>query len=374
MRILTLCYEFPPLGGGGSRVVSGLSRELVALGHDVEVITMGFRGLPAEDLVDGVRVHRVACLRFSRSVCSPAEQASYLFAALPVALRRTRRGRFDVNHTHFIFPDGVLARVLRWRTGLPFVITAHGSDVPRFNPDRFTTLHKVLAPAWRRIVRQASGIVAPSERLAGLIRSHAPEVHPILIPNGIDPDLYRSDCPKVRRILVVSRLFERKGVQHLLEALTGTDLDHEVHIVGTGPYLPNLEAQVRERGLSVSFHGWMDHESSRFRELYETSSIFVCPSEAENFPIVLLEAMSAGLAIVTTRGTGCDEVVGDTGVLVPPRDPLALRQALVELAHDPGRCRILGAAARKRLEERFSWPAVAARYAEILAEVAQGGR
>lgn len=374
MRILTLCYEFPPLGGGGSQVVSGLSRELVALGHEVEVITMGFRDLPAEDLVDGVRVHRVPCLRLSASVCTPAEQASYLLTALPQALRRIRLGWFDVNHTHFILPDGVLARVLRWRTGLPYVITAHGSDVPRFNPDRFKTLHKVLAPAWRRIVREASGIVAPSERLAGLIRSHSREANPILIPNGIDPDLYRSDCPKVRRILVVSRLFERKGVQHLLEALTGTDLDHEVHIVGTGPYLPNLEAQVRERGLSVSFHGWMDHESSRFRELYETSSIFVCPSEAENFPIVLLEAMSAGLAIITTRGTGCDEVVGDSGVLVPPGDPLALRRALVELAHDPDRCRVLGAAARKRLEERFSWPAVAARYAEILVAAADGAR
>lgn len=374
MRILTLCYEFPPLGGGGSRVVSGLSRELVALGHDVVVITMGFRDLPAEDLVDGVRVHRVPCLRLSPSVCTPAEQASYLLTALPEALRRIRRGRFDVNHTHFIFPDGVLARVLRWRTGLPYVITAHGSDVPSFNPDRFRILHKVLAPAWRRIVREASRIVAPSERLAGLIRSHAPEANPILIPNGIDPDLYRSDCPRARRILVVSRLFERKGVQHLLEALTGTDLDHEVHIVGTGPYLPSLEAQVRQRGLSVTFHGWMDHDSPRFRELYETSSIFVCPSEAENFPIVLLEAMSAGLAIVTTRGTGCDEVVGDAAVLVPAGDPLALRQALVELAHDPDRCRRLGAAARKRLEDRFSWPSVAARYAEILAEVAHRAR
>jgi glycosyltransferase involved in cell wall biosynthesis len=90
--------------------------------------------------------------------------------------------------------------------------------------------------------------------------------------------------------------------------------------------------------------------------------------------MVLLEAMSAGLAIITTRGTGCDEVVGDSGVLVPPGDPLALRRALVELAHDPDRCRVLGAAARKRLEERFSWPAVAARYAEILVAAADGAR
>jgi glycosyltransferase involved in cell wall biosynthesis len=329
---------------------------------------MGYRDLPADDLVDGVTVHRVPCVRLSPAVCTPAEQATYLLAALPAALRRTR---FDVNHTHFIFPDGVLASLLRWRTGLPYLITAHGSDVPKFNPDRFNTLHRVLAPAWRRIVRRASGVVAPSQRLAGLIRSHAPEAQPILIPNGVDPDLYRSDRPRLRRILVVSRLFERKGVQHLLEALAGTDLGHEVHIVGTGPYLPALEAQARRLALPVSFHGWMDHDSSRFRELYETSSIFVCPSQAENFPIVLLEAMSAGLAIITTRGTGCDEVVGDAAVLVPPGDPVALRRALIELAHDPDRCRSLGAAARSRLEERFSWPAVASRYADTLAEAAR---
>ncbi|MGH7518333.1 MAG: glycosyltransferase, partial [Gemmatimonadales bacterium] len=62
MRILTLCYEFPPLGGGGARVVYGLSRELVSLGHQVDVVTMGPRGLPRRQEVHGVQVHRVPCV------------------------------------------------------------------------------------------------------------------------------------------------------------------------------------------------------------------------------------------------------------------------------------------------------------------------
>ena len=87
MRILTLCYEFPPLGGGGSKVVAGLTRQLAELGHTVDIVTMGYGGLPSVESASGVTVYRVPCLRFSRSVCSPAELATYLCAAIPLALR-----------------------------------------------------------------------------------------------------------------------------------------------------------------------------------------------------------------------------------------------------------------------------------------------
>jgi glycosyltransferase involved in cell wall biosynthesis len=99
--------------------------------------------------------------------------------------------------------------------------------------------------------------------------------------------------------------------------------------------------------------------------LYETSDIFVLTSEVENFPVSLMEAMAAGLAVVTTRGTGCAEVVGDTGVLVEPHDASQIRDALLALTRDPERCRELGRAARRRIETELAWPVVARRYEEL---------
>lgn len=365
MKILTLCYEFPPLGGGGSKVVAGLTGELVRLGHTVDLVTMGYGQLPRQESVQGVTVYRVPCLRRSSSVSSPHELASYLRSAIPFALRLARHRHYDINHTHFIFPDGVAAWVLKARIGLPYVITAHGSDVPCFNPDRFKLMHKLLAPAWHHIVAGADRIVSPSHHLSELIRRKRDQVPMVLIPNGIDPAKYRPDRPRTKRILVVSRLFERKGVQHLLRALDGLELDHKVEIVGTGPYLPALKSMAAPQGDAIHFRGWLDGGSKDLRELYETSNIFVFPSEMENFPVVLLEAMAAGAAIITTQGTGCEEVVGDAALLVNPRDTIGLREALVRLMQDPELCRCLGQAARARLEQKFGWPSVARQYLQV---------
>lgn len=370
MRILTLCYEFPPLGGGGSRVAHGLARELVRLGHQVDVITMGRPHLPPLRDEDGVQVHRVRCLRRADPVCTGPEAFTYLLAALPKALELTRRHRYDLNHTHFIFPDGVIAWVL-WRTRrLPYVITAHGSDVPGFNPHRLQRAHQVLAPAWRAVVRDAAQLVSPSETLRALILRQRGAPEPVLIPNGVDPNRFRPS-PHDTRILVVSKLFERKGIQLLLHALEGVPLDSPVAVVGDGPHLPALQALAAQTGVPTKFWGWLDNASPELTALYQESGIFVLPSQSENFPVVLLEAMAAGLAIVTTRGTGCAEVVGDTAILVPPNDVTALREALRRLLGDPALRASLGAAARRRLVEHFGWPVVAQRYVDLFRQHAR---
>ncbi len=365
MRILTLCYEFPPIGGGGSRVVAGLSAELVRAGHSVDLVTMRFRGQPREEVVNGARVYRVRCLRRSPSICSPPEMATYLASALPLAHRLIRQNGYDLNHTHFIFPDGVLAWALKQLTGLPYVVTAHGSDVPGFNPDRFALAHRLLRPAWQRVVAGAAGLVTPSRNLEQLITRARPGVRAVVIPNGIDPRTFSADRPRRRRILVVARLFERKGVQHVIRAMAGLRHDHELHVIGAGPYQSTLVALARELSVDVRFHGWLEPGSLPLADLYETADIFVHSSDIENFPMVLLEAMAAGLAIITTRGTGCDEVVGDAGLLVDPGDIGALRAALMTLMADPARRVALGAAARRRLVSQFSWTSVTRRYTAL---------
>jgi glycosyltransferase involved in cell wall biosynthesis len=334
----------------------------------VDVVTMGFRGLAPSEEVDGIRVHRVPCVRRKLHVCTAPEAASYLAATARTAGWLASKQRYDLIHAHFIFPDGLIAWLLHRRTGVPYLITAHGTDVPGYNPHRHRIAHWLLAPLWRRVVRGAALVICPSATLECLVRARCAATTTAVVPNEMDMARFRpSDGRKQKRILVVTRMLERKGVQYFLEALNGFASAYEVHIVGDGPYLPTLQDMVRHNGPSVRFWGWLDNRAPQLQELYETSSIFVLPSEGENFPVVLLEAMAAGLAIVTTEGTGCAEVVGRAALLVPPKDPGAIRQALRRLIEDEARCRALGEAAQRRLEERFSWTGVARAYEQLYA-------
>ncbi len=360
-----LCYEFPPIGGGGSRVVEGLSRELVRNGHAVDLVTMAFSDLPREDVVHGVNVYRVPCVRRKKHLCTMPEAAIYVMAARPTIRQLVSRNDYDINHTHFILPDGLNAARVKRLTGLPYVITAHGSDVPGYNPHRLQLTHRLLAPVWRRITGNASCIVCPSRSIGRLLARRDSNLESTEIPYGFEVGRYDADVPRRRQILVVTRMLRRKGVQYLIQALDGVRLDHEVHIVGDGPYLSTLKKLAAGRSTKIVFHGWLDNRSEQLNSLYEASDIFVLTSEAENFPVALMEAMAAGLAIVTTRGTGCAEVVDDTGFLVEPRDALQIRDALLALTRDPERCRELGHAARRRIETHLAWPVVARRYEEL---------
>lgn len=360
-----LSYEFLPLGGGGAKVVYGLSRQLIELGHDVDLVTMGFRKLPSYERVNGVNVYRVPCVRTRELVCSTLEMISYVFSAIPTVLRLVKRNHYHLNHTHFIFPDGLISFIVRKITGLPYIITAHGSDVPGYNPNRFKWQHKILAPAWKTIVKNAGLIICPSESLKSLVVKCSLDTKIAVTPNGIDINKFQLNGSKKRRVLVVSRMFERKGIQYFLKSLEGLSFGHNVNIVGDGPYLTALQQMANELRSPIRFWGRLENASPELKELYETSSIFVLPSESENFPIVLLEAMAAGMAIITTKNTGCAEVVGNTALLVESRNPVAIREALVKLMSHHDLCKELGQAARRRLENNFSWPAVARQYIDL---------
>ena len=371
LKILTLTYEFPPLGGGGSKVAHGLGIELVKLGHHVDVVTMMYKGLPKEEVVDGIHVHRVPCIRSAVDVCHTHEMASYMIRAVPRALSLCERETYDLIHCHFILPDGLAALWLRRKLGIPLVVTAHGSDVPGYNPDRFEVVHKIISPAWRATSRTIDTIVCPSKYLEDLLLSNEPDANTRTIPNGFDVDRFNPNQPRKDSILVLTRMLERKGVQDVLHALAEPGIDVEINIVGTGPYLDKLVELDKALGTHAKFHGWLANDSGELRDLLEQSSIFVFPSHAENFPLVLLEAMAAGAAIVTTDQTGCKEVVGDTALLVPPGDPGAIRTALESLTSDRDLRDKLGRAARARLEQNFGWPSVTGRYLSTFREMTE---
>jgi glycosyltransferase involved in cell wall biosynthesis len=309
-------------------------------------------------------------MRLRLSSCSFVEMIPYVLLAPWRIVRLARTGNYRFSHVHFIYPDGVVAWLTKRFTGLPYLITAHGSDVPGYNPNRFRLLHVLLKPIWRRITTDADLIICPSAAIETLIKSSNPRARTEIIPNGIDLEKFHPQPKVSKRLLVVTRMFERKGVQFLLKALEKLPDEFDVHVVGDGPYLETLKSLATSLHVRATFHGYMDNDSADLRNLYETASVFVFTSESENFPIVLLEAMAAGAAIVTTSGTGCAEVVGDTAMLVPPRDADALRAALEKLSRDPQLVERLGCAARERVVKRFGWERVIELHLEVYARFA----
>jgi glycosyltransferase involved in cell wall biosynthesis len=367
-RILTTSYEFPPLGGGGAKVAAGISRRLAARGYNVDLVTMGFRGLPRREVVGGVQVRRVPGIRMRVASCSFVEMIPYVIVAPWRIIRQCRSQQYVINHVHFIYPDGIVAYVVKRLTGLPYVITAHGSDVPGYNPDRFKLLHRLLLPVWKRVTNDTSLILCPSASIEGLIKASNPKARTRVIPNAIATDKFPPGAKQPRRLLVVTRFFERKGVQYVVRALAQMDGVFDVHIVGEGPYLETVKNLARELHVTAKFWGYLDNDSAQLQELYRSAAIFALTSEAENFPIVLLEAMTAGAAIITTHGTGCQEVVGDAALLVPVRDAPAIAAALSRLVSSPDLVERLGNEARARAVSLFGWDGVIDRYLDVYRE------
>ncbi len=357
-----LCYEYPPIGGGGAKVVNGLTHELSKQDFEIDLVTMRFKNFPAYEKVGNLNIYRVKCIRLNRTICTYSEMISYIILAIPLIINLCKKNKYRINHTHFIFPDGILAFAVKILQGVPYILTAHGSDVPGYNPDRFKLLHKILLPFWKIITSNSEKIILPSKNLELMVKNINPKLKTAIIPNGIDLNKFYSNVMKKKQILIVTRMFERKGVQYFLEAIKNLKHDYTINIVGDGPYLNILKNMSREKNLNINFLGYVENDSDQLKRLYEESEIFVFTSESENFPVVLLEAMLSGMAIITTYDTGCAEVVGDSAILVNSKNANTIRNALIKLIGDPNLTRLLQLAARKRVEELFGWNHIAQKY------------
>jgi glycosyltransferase involved in cell wall biosynthesis len=362
-----LNHEFPPLGGGASNATYHLSRELVKLGVDVDLVTMGYKELPKIENVDGVKVYRIPCMRRDIDSSHINELLTFDLRALRFLLKLTKNNKYNLNHTHFIIPEGFISLILKKIKGIPYILTAHGSDVPDYNPDKFSIGHLLINPAWKKIVQNAETVIPNSNSLNHLMQKKTKIKNIQVIPTGFDTNLFKNG-KKGKKILLASRLVERKGFQYFLEAISGLDLDYEINIVGDGPYKRKLIEKAKSLNVGINFLGWLDNKSQKYKELYETSSIFVFPSISENFPLVLLEAMAAKMAIITTNTTGCPEVVGDAALFVRPRNSEDIREALTKLVNDESLRKKLGSEARKRLEDKFDLEKIAKKYLQVYNE------
>jgi glycosyltransferase involved in cell wall biosynthesis len=371
MRILTLCYEWPPIGGGGGRAAKDIAEALVRRGHEVQVQTARFRRLPPYEVVNGVHVHRGLSLRRNKDRSSPWEMASYVLLNTVPAIQRVREFRPDLVHAHFAVPTGALALPVSRFGKVPYIITAHLGDVPGAIPDQTDHLFGWLNPFIRPIWRNAAALVGVSQFVADLAKeAYGRDLD--IIPNGISlqnrPDLPQS-CSKKPRLIFVGRLNRQKNLDFLPDILSQiTDLDWEFDIVGEGEegtVLKNAFAPLSSR---VFFHGWLDQEAvnAKLRE----AEIFLLPSQVEGLSVAALEALKFGLAMLGADIPSLRECIqsGLNGYLISTTDRAAWITTLRALLTDPAK-RLAMRQHAWQLAERFDLEKIADQYATLFGKI-----
>ncbi len=314
MKILVLNYEYPPLGGGAAPVCRDLAAGMAAKGHRVTVVTMGFPGLPGHEIRDGVEIFRVKCLRRKAHACMPWEAFSYILAADRFLDALLEKRSYDVCHVHFVLPTGPVALRIKKKYGIPYVLTAHGSDVEGYNQKPYMkVLHVFFRPVWRRIVRGAYAAAAPSEYLLKLMNREMKSRRYIRIPNGLEIEKYRdrispegqpeSGCRaagKEKRILLMGRMQPAKNFRTVFRAIALIPDERwdgwSADVLGDGPYREELEKLCAGLGITsrVNFRGWIENGSPEQLEYLKKAAVYISASHFENCPMAVLEAMAAG--------------------------------------------------------------------------------
>ena len=365
VRILTFNFEYPPLGGGGGVAHATLAEELAAR-HDVSVITSGSNGLPRQETTNGVKVVRVATLRRThRTVSSLFSMLSYPPGAWLEAARLLRRERFDVIASFFAVPTGPGSLPCASLANLPHVLTLLGGDV--YDPSKRLSPHRILPLKWvvGATLRHSDAVVADSVNVRDNAYKYYNYRGPIeVIPLGIRkppvPPTTRQDLGLPENAFVaitVGRLVKRKRVEHLIRALARPECAR-VHlvVVGSGPELAGLKNEVNQRGLDtrVLFAGQVS-EVHKW-QLLQSADAYVSASMHEGFGLVFLEAMAAGLPVITYDEGGQVDFLQDekTGYLVDEGNEAALATCIARAARNPETWAALGAENERRsLEHRI---------------------
>lgn len=376
MRVLLIANTLPPtdVSGVGEQVVQ-LAAGLEERGHEVKVVGRPRRGLASRKGLFPLTVlpATVRALRRFEPDAVQVHESDGALAAVAVRLLRRRRTR------PLLLALLQVSYIEERRAVRPLRVGEREIGAPSGVERRFRRFKAPLQILLGRVTaRMADRVLTPSRRTAREVeRDYGVEGVEVL--HNVTGGLQRAvDGGRLRGLpdaylLFVGRLRIRKGVEVLLEALGGLreeGMELPLVVAGDGEHRAMLERRAGELGLesAVAFLGRCSAEE--VRGLLERARVLVVPSIYEGMPLVVLEAMEAGLPVVASAVSGIPEVVvdGETGWLVPPENPPALAAAL-RAAWDPEEARRRGAAGKARVEERFRPRHAAARWEELVGSI-----
>ncbi|NQU37523.1 MAG: glycosyltransferase family 4 protein [Actinobacteria bacterium] len=411
MRIALLSYRSKPHGGGQGVYVRHLSRELSALGHDVEVIS----GQPYPELDPGPRLTRLPSLDLYREpdpfrvphlreFTSPIDVLEYALTGagsfpepMTFSLRawkllrsRERDNRPDIIHDNQTLGYGML---LMARDDLPVVATVHHPITVDRRLDVAaapTSWRRFRVRQWYSFLRMQGRVVRRMPRILTVSQSSQNDVvrdfdvepeRVTVVPLGVAHDVFVPPTrPRVpgRIVAAASADVALKGIIHLLEATAKlrTERDVELVIVGQAKEGGPTSEAITRLGLEDVVRFVFNIDESELVELLGSAQVAVVPSLYEGFSLPSVEMMACATPLVATTAGALPEVVGPDGeaaLLVPPADIDALVSAIGRILDDDKLAAQLGAAGRQRVLARYTWRVVAQRtadwYRQYLADV-----
>jgi glycosyltransferase involved in cell wall biosynthesis len=373
LRILVLTHEFPPVGGGGARVIQDLCLGLADRGHELRVLTTHLAGLPRWELDRRVQIHRIPCGRQVPYRARFSEMAWFVAGGFGAAARLVRGWLPDVIHVHFAVPAGALAWALSSWSRVPYVLTVHGGDVPGGAPEKTARWFRWVYPFTGLIWRSAVAVVAVSEQTRQLALRHYP-VQIRVIHNGLNLAAFQPGEARVGeppQVIWAGRFMPEKNpiqVVRTLEQLR--DLPWTCVMIGDGPEKARVEGEIARAGLADRFTvpGWVSQEE--VMAWFARSDVLFMPSFREGLPIVGLQGLALGLAIVATRVGGFLDLVEPecNGYLVDNPNGSGFIEPLRSLLVDNSRL-VAFRKASHRVATRFDIGLMIQAYEELLFQV-----
>jgi len=402
LRIAILGYRSHPYGGGQGVYIKYLSKALVEIGHEVDVISgppyphldprVRLIEIPGMDLfVNGLASLRPRHLKSLTNIIEWTSKLTggfaepYAFGRRVVKYLKQHGREYDLIHDNQSLSYGMLRLQ---DSGLPLVTTLHH---PITNDLRIALK---AAKDWRErlLIRRWHSFLRMQKRVVGRLRNIVTVsecsrrdiardfgIRPAdigLVYNGIDIDVFRplpDVARKPRRLMAIASAdAPLKGLRYLLRSyarLLRSYPDLELLVVGRprqGGDTERLLDKLRLRDRVRFVNGIGTEDMVRY---YAEATVAVVPSVYEGFGLPAGEAMACGVPVVSTDGGALPEVVGDAGVLVPVRDVGALTEAIAALLEDEGRRRWLSESGRRRIERMFCWRVTARRMSDYYLEV-----
>lgn len=386
--------------GGQNIYVAHVARQLHRAGHQVDVFTRRDRALlPAVSEMDGVRVIHVPA---GPPTQMPKEQLLPFmpeFADFLVGFCRRERIPYDIMHANF-FMSGLACLKVKAALGIALATTFHAlGKVRRIHQGADDGFPDARFDIEEELVRESDAVIAECPQDAVDLREHygsdPTRVH--IVPCGFDTAEFSPVDRAAARaalgwpqrqfaVLQLGRLVPRKGIDTVVGALARlreqTSLDAHLYVVGGNAELPNEIATpeiARLRGIAARC-GVADHVTfvgrrgrAQLREFYGAADVFVTTPWYEPFGITPIEAMACARPVVGADVGGIRYTVvdGDTGFLVPPRDPDALAERLARLARDASLGKRMGEAGYERVHASFTWARVARMLEDVYRQVAR---
>ena len=334
VRVLVLHRPLPPLAAVARRDLGALRRAVAQ---------------PAGDVIDGVRVDYLRYLSPPRP-WSYATWGAWAAPWLRRALRRIRAEfRFDLVHAHYAVPAGDAVR--RAAPSAPLVVSVHGGDV--LGPHAGTPSVRAGLSHARLVLANSAGTARRCDA-RGARRTRVVHLGAELPPAP-------APAPGQPTLVSVGNLIERKRHADVIEAMAMLGPrwpDLRYVIVGDGPRRGALQELAAARGVGdrISFRGRLAPADALAAA--HCATVMVMPSVAEAFGVAYVEAMAAGVPAIGCRGEDGPEEIAASGsgiVLVAPRDPRSVADAIDGLLADPDRLAAGRAAARETVRRSFTW-------------------